>query len=126
MGAELSLRAFLNGDVDTANFRHADHVRMGFEILQHHDFPDAAAAFARSLKAIATRAGAPGKYHETITLAFLALIAERRLEGRHASFEDFAAANADLMDSRVLRRWYVPERLASDIARKTFILPGAQ
>ena len=123
MDVELSLGAFLQGDVDAANFRHADHVRMGFEILQHHDFPDAAAAFARSLKMIAARAGAPGKYHETITLAFLALIAERQAKGRHANFKDFAMTNADLLDGSALRRWYAPERLASDVARKTFILP---
>ena len=75
--AEPTLRAFLRGDIDAANFRHADHVRMGFEILQHHDFPNAAVAFAGALKQIAARA-APGKYHETITLAFLSLIAEGR------------------------------------------------
>lgn len=121
--AEPSLRAFLDGEVNASGFRHADHVRIGFEILQRHDFPDAAAAFARSLKKIAARAGAPEKYHETITLAFLSLIAERRALGEHADFESFAGANPDLMGASILRRWYAPERLASDLARKTFILP---
>lgn len=121
--AESTLRAFLRGDIDAANFRHADHVRMGFEILQHHDFPEAAVAFARSLKQIAVRAGAPGKYHETITLAFLSLIAERQATGTHRDFESFAAANPDLMETSVLKRWYAPERLMSDVARKIFVLP---
>ncbi|HSC60232.1 MAG TPA: hypothetical protein VLC29_03300 [Rhizomicrobium sp.] len=121
--AEPTLRAFLRGDIDAANFRHADHVRMGFEILQHHDFPEAAVAFARSLKQIAVRAGAPGKYHETITLAFLSLIAERQATGTHRDFESFAAANPDLMETSVLKRWYAPERLMSDVARKIFVLP---
>ena len=123
MGVEPFLRAFLDGKIDAANFRHADHVRVGFEILGHHDFPEAAMAFARSLKQIAARAGAPGKYHETITLAFLSLIAERRALGGHADFESFAEANPDLMETSVLKRWYAPERLMSDIARKTFVLP---
>lgn len=120
--AEPTLRAFLRSDIDAANFRHADHVRMGFEILQHHDFPNAAAAFAGALKQIAARA-APGKYHETITLAFLSLIAERQALGAHADFEHFVAANPDLMETSVLQRWYAPARLMSDVARKTFVLP---
>ena len=123
MGLDPFLRAFLDGDVDAAKFRHADHVRVGFEILRRHHFPEAALAFARSLKQIAARAGAPGKYHETITLAFLSLIAERQTLESHADFESFAVANVDLMDASVLNRWYAPERLMSDIARKTFVLP---
>ena len=123
MGVEPFLRAFLDGKLDATNFRHADHVRAGFEILRHHEFPDAAAAFARSLKQIAAQAGVPGRYHETITVAFLSLIAERQVLGDHADFESFAIANPDLMDASVLKRWYAPERLMSDIARKTFVLP---
>jgi hypothetical protein len=125
MGVGPFLRAFLDGELDAESFRHADHVRAGFEILRHHEFPDAAAAFARSLKRIAMRAGAPGKYHETITLAFLSLIAERQALGGYVDFEAFAAASPDLMDASVLKRWYAPERLMSDIARKTFVLPDA-
>jgi hypothetical protein len=126
MGIEPALRAFLDGTVDAANFRHVDHVRVGFEILRHHDFPDAAAAFARSLKQIATRAGAPNKYHETITLAFLSLIAERRALADYANFEAFASDNPDLLEASVLKRWYAPERLMSAVARKTFVLPDRQ
>ncbi|HEY8949163.1 MAG TPA: hypothetical protein VIM56_09800 [Rhizomicrobium sp.] len=123
MGVEPFLRAFLDGDVDAAKFRHADHVRAGFEVLRHHEFPDAAAAFARALKQIAAHIGAPGKYHETITLAFLSLIAERQALGTHPDFESFAAANPDLMETSILKRWYTPKRLTSDIARRTFVLP---
>lgn len=123
MGVEPFLRAFLDGDVDPAKFRHADHVRAGFEILRRHNFPDAVAAFARGLKQIAARAGVPGKYHETITLAFLSLIAEREALCAYADFESFAAANSDLMEVSVLQRWYTQERLMSAVARRTFVLP---
>jgi hypothetical protein len=37
----------------------------------------------------------------------------------------FLAANADLADKHVLRRWYGPERLGTPLARSTFILPDA-
>ena len=71
---------------------------------------------------MASRAGRPEAYHETITVAFLSLVAERMSEAM--DFESFASLNSDLLDKHVLTRWYRPERLASDRARRTFVLPG--
>ncbi|HLI65440.1 MAG TPA: hypothetical protein VKU90_03665 [Caulobacteraceae bacterium] len=121
--SEALVDAFLGGHIDNRAFRHADHLRVGFDLLQRHDFPQAAARLSTGLRAIAARAGAPGAYHETITLAFLALIAERRASGGHRAFEPFARDNPDLADKTILRRWYAPERLGSPLARQTFLLP---
>ena len=117
------LELFLQGEVAARTFRHADHLRVGFELLQVNDFSTAAYRFSSALKAVAARAGHPGVYHQTITLAFLALIAERGAARPFADFEQFAGANQDLMDKAVLGRWYAPERLHSDIARRVFVLP---
>lgn len=125
MTDEALLAQFLAGAVDNRSFRHADHVRVAFALLARHDFPAAAALFCDALKAITARAGKPEAYHETMTIAFLSLIAERRAVRADADFESFAAANADLFDKAVLTQWYAPERLASDIARRTFVLPQA-
>ena len=123
--ASEALTAFLAGRIEAATFRHVDHVRMAFEILRGRtSFPQAASAFREALRTMANRAGHPNAYHETITVAFLALIAERAATGPE-DFEVFAAANPDLLDKRVLERWYAPDRLALDIARRTFILPEA-
>jgi hypothetical protein len=120
-----ALRTFLRGETDPRSFHHADHVRMAFEILSHHtNFVDAAAAYASSLRKIVANAGNPGAYHETITLAFLSLIAERLAVRSYDSFERFAAGNADLLDKKVLERWYGADRLGSPVARATFILPS--
>ena len=119
------LEHFLRGEIEAAAFRHADHVQVGFELLRAHDFSTAAHRFATTLKAMAARAGKPQAYHETISLAFLALIAERSAARAFDGFEDFADANPDLMDKTVLERWYAPERLRSDIARRVFVLPEA-
>lgn len=119
-----ALEAFLEGRVDPASFRHADHVRMAFALLRRSPFPQAAVTLGDALRAMAARAGHPGAYHETITLAFLALIAERAAAAPD-DYEAFAAANPDLFDKRILERWYSPGRLGSDLARRTFILPEA-
>lgn len=117
------LRAFLKGEIDSRDFHHEDHVRAGFELLRQHGFPDAAARYCAALKALCARAGKPEAYHETMTLAFLSLIAERRAADGHGDFAGFAAANPDLLDRAILARWYSPERLASPLARSTFLLP---
>ncbi len=118
----VDLAHFLRGEVE--EFHHADHVRMAFEILKRHDFLDAAKAYAAGLKQIAARGGQPSAFHTTITVAFLSLVAERMAQ--HEDYPSFAAANPDLLDKRVLARWYPSARLQSEIARATFILPEPQ
>ncbi len=45
--------------------------------------------------------------------------------GAAADFQAFERANPDLMDGSALARWYRPERLAMEAARRTFLLPDA-
>jgi hypothetical protein len=96
---------------------------MGFEMLRRYNFETAALHYCGALRAMTARAGKPTAFHQTITMAFLALIAERLEAGAHSDFASFAAANTDLIDKSVLKRWYRPERLATDAARRTFVLP---
>jgi hypothetical protein len=117
------LEKFLAGEIQPQNFRHADHVRAGYELLARHDFLDAAAIYCRVLKQMTERAGKPEAFHLTVTLAFLSLIAERTEPGMQVRFEDFAQANPDLMDKSALARWYKPERLNNAAARRGFVLP---
>ncbi|MEP6829161.1 MAG: hypothetical protein ABI963_02380 [Rhizomicrobium sp.] len=117
------LERFLAGEIQAEDFRHADHVRAGYELLADRDFLEAASAYCRVLKMMTARIGKPEAFHQTVTLAFLALIAERAEIARHDSFEEFASANPDLMDKGVLARWYRPERLNDTAARRSFVLP---
>ena len=116
-------RAFLHDAVEKRLFHHADHVHVAFDLLQRHDFCDALVAFSRGLKGIAAGADKPQAYHETITVAFLSLIAEHAQLGIFKTFEEFTLAHPDLMDKTVLERWYPRDRLMSDVARRTFVLP---
>ena len=117
------LERFMRGEIDAACFPHREHVRMAFEMLQRHDFPESVLHYSRALRAMAARAGKPQAFHQTVTIAFLSLIAER-LEGREWNdFAAFARDNPDLLDKTTVARWYRPERLASEHARRTFLLP---
>ena len=117
------LHALETGTLDPAMFRHSDHVRLGYEMLGRYPFGEAVSRFSRGLRLIAGKAGRPEIYHETITVAFLALIGERRARGGYASWADFKDKNSDLLEKNCLERWYDAEQLGSGLARRTFCLP---
>jgi hypothetical protein len=122
----LDLERFVRGEVDSASFPHREHIRMGFEMLRRHDFAETVLHFSSTLRTMAARAGKPQAFHQTITIAYLSLIAERMSAADYADYADFdtfAGSNADLLDKSALARLYSPERLGADAARRTFILP---
>lgn len=120
---EQQLAALEAGALDFTAFPHAEHLRLGYEMLARYSFGDAVTRYSRGLKLLVTRAGKPEVYSETVTVAFLALIGERRAVREHASWSDFVSANPDLLDKRCLEQWYLPEQLMSELARRTFCLP---
>jgi hypothetical protein len=117
------LERFMRGEVAATAFPHRDHVRMGFEMLRRHDFATCAFQYSTALRKMLAKLGKPQAFHQTMTIAFLALIAERIESGNWHDFDAFAAANPELFDRSVLRRWYSAEQLGSQAARDTFLLP---
>jgi len=117
------LRRFVRGEIPAREFPHREHLRMAFEMLRRHDFPETVLHYSRALRTMTERAGKPEAFHQTVTIAFLALIAERMEGAGAADFTAFTQANPDLLEKSVLRRWYRPERLGSEAARRTFLLP---
>jgi len=117
------LADFEAGRVNPAQFPHRAHVQVSYELLEHHPFPEALLHLARGLRRLAARAGRPEAYHETITAAFLAIIAERRLNARYLDWQDFAKRNPDLLRKELLEDFYEPALLRSAVARQTFVLP---
>ena len=118
-----TLADFVSGTLDLDGFSHRDHMRIGFEMLLKHDFAATTFHYCRALRRLLRKAGKSELFNQTVTVAFLSLIAERMVAQRFSSFESFASANPDLMESRVLSRWYRQEVLKSEAARRTFVLP---
>jgi hypothetical protein len=117
------LYALEMGKLDPALFPHREHVRLGYEMLARYPFSEALARFSRGLRRMAAKGGRPEVYHETITVAFLAMIGERRVRGAYGTWDDFRNNNADLLQKSCLEKWYGAEQLSSDVARRTFCLP---
>ena len=123
---EEELRALEEGRIDLNAFPHLEHVRLGFEMLGRYPFAEAAWRFGNGLRRLTSRAGKPEVYHETVTIAFLALIAERRERTQPNEWQDFIAQHPELAEKNILERWYEASELKSEIARKTFILPASR
>jgi len=123
---EALLAAFESDAFDPSAFHHAQHVRVVWAYLERRPALEVLGRFASGLRRIATAAGKPGLYHETITWAYVLLVAERRLEDGGEDWANFARRNPDLLAWRpsVLEtRYYRPETLWSDRARRRFVLP---
>jgi hypothetical protein len=103
-------------------FDHRAHVRLAWLYLSEEPLLEALSRFVSALKRYAGSLGASGKYHETITYAFVFLIHERMAEHPAATFDEFAAANPVLFGP-ILEKYYQPETLASPLARMIFVLP---
>jgi hypothetical protein len=117
------LAALEAGTLPEAEFSHAGHVRAAWLYLQEGSFPAALAKMAGALRGYAAAHGKPDRYHETVTVAFLALINERlQLRGDGGDWRGFLEQNHDLLDRRLLTHYYRPETLASPAARRVFIL----
>ncbi|MBL8265315.1 hypothetical protein [Steroidobacter sp.] len=121
-------RAFEDGSLDPAQFSHRVHLSLAWQYLQRDGFPEGAVQFRNHLQRYVAKVGAQGKYHETISWAYLVLLNEE-LCLRSSSSESFDAMiqrRPDLLDHRngaVARRYSVAQ-LESAEARRVFLLPA--
>ena len=118
------LAALEDTTLPPAEFGHAGHVRAAYLYLRTADFPTALARIRASIRRYAEALGQPDRYHETITVAYTALINQHmQTRGPAADWLEFITANPELLDKKLLTHFFSPEVLASDFARRVFVLP---
>ena len=123
MDNESLIRLFEAGEAPPDGFHHREHVRVAWWYLRESPLPEALGRFGAGLRRFADAQGKPDLYHETITTAYVLLIAERLDDGdRELDWDDFARRNPDLLTWRpsILARYYREETLASARAKRTF------
>ena len=103
MNQDELLNAFESGRLGASEFPHPAHVRVAWGLAQRHEPAEAYRRLSAGIRSIATRAGKPDKFHETITRAWFALIAQ----------VDDLAEHPELFDQRLLSQYYSPARLAA-------------
>lgn len=104
-------------------FRHRDHLRLAWLYLRCAPSDVAAARMEQSIRRFASHHGAPQKYHHTMTLVWMRLVAAARTENPVDDFTALLDAHPDLLDKTTLRRFYSAERLESQAARTGWLDP---
>jgi hypothetical protein len=125
MTDEQLVAAFESTELPGDQFTHVNHVRVAWWYLQQASLPEALLRFSTALRRFAESKGAARKYHETITVAYMLMIAGRVADHPNWSWDQFAAANPDLFvrTPSPLAAFYTEETLKSERARTTFVMP---
>ncbi|MBZ4419251.1 hypothetical protein [Myxococcus sp. RHSTA-1-4] len=107
-----------------ADFRHREHVRLAWVCLRQSGFEAGLARVRGLIQRYAAALGATGKYHETLTRAWVELVQAALDAAPDApSFDAFLEARPELGDARLLERHYRKETLDSAEARAGWVPP---
>jgi hypothetical protein len=104
-------------------FSHREHLELAWTYLDRYPFERAYEAVAAAVRHVARLHGAPDRYHETLTRAWLLLVAVHRSWQPGDSFDEFIAAHPRLLDRTLLNGHYTHERLMSPQAREAWTEP---
>ncbi|MGW7445538.1 hypothetical protein [Kitasatospora sp. NPDC054795] len=107
---------------DAERFGHRQHVRLTWLAVRRHGATAALDLIGEGILRTATKAGAPQKFHITMTRAWVELVA-LHADDDATGFEQFATLHPDLLDKDLLARHYRPGTLASEQARTAWVEP---
>jgi hypothetical protein len=104
-------------------FGHRQHVELTWRAVRQCGMPDAIDLICQGIQRTARYAGAPQKYHVTISRAWVELVAHHVAHDGSDDFEAFATRNPMLLDKRLLTRFYRSTTLADLRARTSWVEP---
>lgn len=114
------LRALLDARGD---FGHREHLELAWTYLRIHEPDEARRAMSTAIQHVAESHGASDKFHETLTRGWVHLVAVHAARSDATTFDDFIAANPDLLNRHLLDAHYSPELMWSARARAEWIEP---
>ena len=119
------LAAFENITLGAGQFNHENHIRLAWIYLQRFSLPEAMLRMREGLLRFTGHHGVTQKYNETLTCAYMVLIAERIAHDPGLDWPLFRQANPQLFTpwQQFLTAWYHLETLQSERARTLFLLP---
>jgi hypothetical protein len=113
------LAAFQACSLPPSCFHHADHLRLAWLHTHQHPLQTAIDNVRCGIQAYARHLEKPDLYHETLTIAWVRLIASHD----EPSFDEFLRLNEYRLNKDLLHRFWSPERLGSEQARKAWLAP---
>lgn len=116
--------AFMSEVMASASrFGHRQHVQLTWLAVRTLDLKSATTLVSEGIMRTARYAGAPQKYHVTMSRAWVELVAYHHAKHPAATFSVFAEQNPGLLDKRLLTRFYSSTVLASAEARSDWLEP---
>ena len=115
-------RAFESCETAEACFHHRDHVRLAWIYCRRYGAEEAEVRIAEAIRRFAAHVGKAEKYHQTITIAWMRLVASAARMG-DGDFEEFARRNPGLLKKSALGEYYSEAVLRSEAARGGFVEP---
>jgi hypothetical protein len=104
-------------------FGHRQHVHLTWLAVRRAGMPAAIGLVSEGIQRTARYAGAPQKYHVTVSRAWVELVAHHVAEDPSPDFTAFAGRNPELLDKRLLSRFYRSATLARGEARTGWVEP---
>ena len=104
-------------------FGHRQHVELAWRYLHLTDRMTAETWMREAIKHVALKHGAPDKYHETRTIAWIRLIGTHVGRNDAPDFDEFIAENSDLLNVRLLDHFYSGKVLQDASARTHWVEP---
>jgi hypothetical protein len=123
--AELLAR-FEVAALSPAEYGHREHVRTAWLYLRERGAEGARAAVCDGIRRLSAAHGAPGRYHETLTRLWIALVDGARRASPSLGFEELLRVHPVLLDREAPFRFYSPERLWSEEARAGWVEPDRE
>lgn len=120
--------AFEQCAIGTAEFDHAAHLRVAYVYLCETSSAAASDRMKDSLLNFLAHINAdPGKYHMTLTVAWMHAVRHFMKQTRASScFADFIDRHPVLLDPEIMLTHYTAGTLFSDTARTTFVAPDIE
>jgi hypothetical protein len=105
-------------------FHHREHIRVAWTYLRQMDYPAAEKRMSEGIRKFAGFHGATSKYHHTITVLWMRLVAAAlRDDPGIDDFDSFAGAHPDLLDTAAPAMFYSADLLRSEAARSGWVEP---
>lgn len=104
-------------------FGHRQHVHLTWLAVRRTGMPAAVTVVSDGIRRTARYAGAPQKYHVTVSRAWVELVAHHAAEDPTPDFSAFTGRSPELLDKRLLTRFYRSTTLADVRARTGWVEP---
>ncbi|HLX51678.1 MAG TPA: hypothetical protein VKS82_25405 [Streptosporangiaceae bacterium] len=104
-------------------FGHRQHIHLTWLAVRRYGTSAAIAMVSEGIRRTARYAGAPQKYHATVSRAWVELVGYHAVGGGDTGFDAFAERYPALLDKRLLARHYRSSTLATAEAKSGWVQP---